>query len=171
MMMAQQSKLDLLEGYRYDNVDGRYEVYIKWLDNSTLHIYHTVNGFGGPNYCGKAFIGGNASSSSYYYVFPSTPMSTLELGKTYKLTLTVIEVTTNTATAENDGTIILGIGKLNNYSIRGEIKNSDLKVGSKFEATNTYVNSYDCITGAAFDFSNPALKWDFKCKVDFEEVK
>lgn len=170
MMMVQQSKPDLLEGYRYDNVDGRYNVYIEWLNNNTIHIHHTRDSFSGPNYCGKAFIGSNASSSSYLYTFPSTPMSTLELGKTYKLTLTVVEVTMNTATTENDGNMVLAIGRQEHLGTKAVVKYSDIKVGAKFEAINTYTNGYSCIAGAAFDFSKPSILWDFKCKVDFEEV-
>jgi hypothetical protein len=98
-------------------------------------------------------------------------MSTLELGKTYKLTLTVIEVTTNTATTENNGVMLFAIGRQGHYGTRAQIPYTDIKVGAKFEAINTYRNTYNCIAGAAFNFSNPALKWDFKCKVEFEEVK
>ena len=170
MMMQQHSKPDLLEGYRYDNVDGRYAVAIDWLDNNTIHIYHRSSGFQGPNYCGKAFIGGNASSTSYLYVFPSTPMSTLEYGKTYKLTLTVIEVTINTATVENDGNMVFAIGMNEHLGTKAVVKYSDIKVGAKFEAINTHKNGYYCIAGAAINFSSPSILWDFKCKVKFEEV-
>ncbi len=170
MMMLQQSKPDLLEGYRYNNISGIYQVYIEWLDNNTLHIYHKTNSFSGPVNTGKAFIGGNSSSSNYIYVFPSTPINTLKLGKTYKLTLTVIEVTQNTATTENDGNMLLAIGKQGYYGTRGEIKYSDIKVGAKIEAINKHKSTLDYIAGAAFNFNSPTVKWDFKCKVEFEEV-
>ena len=172
LMMAQQSgKPDLLEGYRFDNTGGSYSVFIDWLDNNTIHIYHRNSSFSGPSGCGKGFIGCNSSSSSYVYCFPSTPMNTLEYGKTYKLTLTVIEVTTNTATTEDNGVMLFAIGRQNYYGTRAEVPYTDIKVGAKFEATNKHSNSYSCIAGAAFNFTKPGLKWDFKCKVEFEEVK
>ena len=62
------------------------------------------------------------------------------------------------------------MGRQNHYGTIGELKHSDIKVGAKIEATNTYKSSYSCISGAALGFDSPALKWDFKCKVEFEEV-
>ena len=166
MMMLQQSKPDLLEGYRFNNPNNAYRIGITWLDNNTIQISKTVNTFGGSSSAGKAFIGSNKSSSSYAYCFSNTAMKTLELGKT----LTVIEVAQNTATAENDGTLTLVIGRQSYYGTIGKIKYSDIKVGAKIEAFNTYSNNYNCISDAVLGFDTPTIMWDFKIKVDFEEV-
>lgn len=174
MMMLQQSKVDLLEGYRYDNPYSKYWNTITWLDNNTIHLTHTRSGaagFGGSPQCGKAFIGCATASSSYLYCFSSTPMATLEYGKTYKLTLTVIEMAENTATVEDDCTLLLVLGYNQYHRTTSEINFSDIKVGTKIEVSCQHINSSKCISTAVFNFNNPYVKWDIKFKVDFEEVE
>ena len=84
MMMLQLSKPDLLEGYRSNNMGGVYSVYIKWLDNSIVQMYHTAWGFQGPSTVAKGFINTTVSSTGYGAVLGTTPMNTVELGKTLR---------------------------------------------------------------------------------------
>ena len=169
MMMLQLSKPDLLEGYRSNNTGGAYNIYIKWLDNSIVQMYYTAWSFKGPSTAAKGFINSWQSSTSYGTVLGTTPMNTVELGKTYKLTLTVTEVLQNTATTDNDGTFTVAFGRPSYVATKAQ-KISEIKVGTKFETTLKYENAWACISGAAIEVNNPNLQWNFKFKVTLEEV-
>ena len=174
MMMLQQSKLDLLEGYRINNPSG-YRVTADWLDNNTVELTHTSSGFMGPNQAAINFIGATRSQSTdYSSVLGNTPLNTLEQGKTYKLTLTVTDIIKNTATAENDGVLTVVFGRGGGFTDRyraiAEINFSELTVGDKLELIKKYESSYYCIAGAAFRVTTSALLWDIKFKVELEEV-
>ena len=169
MMLQQQSKPDLLEGYRTDSAWDSYYTYTKWLTDDIVQMYHTRSGFAGPDKIAKGFINCRESSTSWGAVLGTTPMSTLELWKSYKLTLTVTEVLQNTATADNDGIFLVVLGR-SGYGTTQQKNFSEITVGTKFEVTTSYANNWACINGAAIEVTNASLLWDFKFKVEFEEV-
>ena len=174
-MMLQQSKPDLLEGYRVNN-NSTYKVSANWIDNNTVELKHTGSGFMGPNVVAVNFIGTtNTQSTGYSGAIEKTPaMNTLELGKNYCLTLTVTEIVKNTATTENDGVLTLAFGRGGGsgtaYSATTSVNFSELTVGSKLEVVKSYAYSNYATTGAAFQVTNAGLQWDIKFKVELEEV-
>lgn len=171
LMMLQQSKPDLLEGYRIDSADGRYRIMINWLSKDEVQINHYRDTFMGSSMGAKNFVGTQAlASSSLSAIVPSaTAMTNLELGKTYRLTITVTEVLQNDATAENDGQMWFGI--MGKGSSPTERKNfSEMVVGTKFVVEKVYSKANDYICGAAMQANTPTIMWNFKFKVEFEEV-
>lgn len=174
LMMLQQSKPDLLEGCRIDNLSG-YKVHAIWLDNNTVELKHTSAGFMGPNTAALNFIGtSRKQSTGVGSAMDTVALPTVELGQTYKLTLTVIDIIKNTATAENDGELSIAMGRggggTTSFIVSVNAKFSELQIGNKFELVKAYNSTVYPIAGAAFGFSNPNLLWNIKFKVDFEEV-
>ena len=168
-------KIDYLEGRRISQAPGAstYRLGVQWLTDDLVRIYHTQSGFMGPNKAGKLFINDvNAHSSSLGVAMSNikTPLPYIETGKTYRLTMELIEVTKNTATVDNDGVFTVGFGKGSNYSSKS-LNLSEMVVGAKFEISRIYVNSNSYPGGAGFEPTNPDLLWDFTFKVKVEEVK
>lgn len=176
MMMAQQSKVDLLEGYRLNiaAANGNYKLGIEWPTNDTVRFFHTSVGFTGPNRAAILFIGEKNSystSAEAAMIRKEYAMKTLEYDKQYKLTLTVLEVAKNTATTDNDGTFRVALGGSGaNAASSTTINLSELVVGKQIEVVRLHRTS-NPITGACFEASNSALLWDVNFKVEFEEVK
>ena len=175
-MMAAQ-KVDLLEGYRLNHNSG-YRVNVSWKDNNTLRAWHTTSGFMGPNYAAVCFIGNKTNASTGYgaaLLGVGSALTTLEYGKKYKLTLTVLEITKNTATTDNDGNLKVALGRgggsTTSYATYTTIKFSELEVGTKIEVIKAHSNTTYPITSACIEVSNSALLWDITFKVEFEEVK
>lgn len=176
MMMQQLSqKVDLLAGYRIDNRSG-YKIHIVWLDEHTIEFTHTSKGFMGPSNAAANFIGAtkNASTVISSALLKTPPMATLEVGKEYKLTLTVTEIVNNTATSENDGILLLGFGvggggTADFYSAT-EVNFSEIKVGQQMELIKRYLSARFPITSAGIYVNNPDLIWNIKFNVKLEEV-
>ena len=175
-MMLQQSKPDLLEGYRVDNTSTRYKFSIAWIDENTIELKHTGAGFLGPVQVAKNFIGSSAmASTGWSGALENSPaMNTLELGKLYCLTLTVTEVLQNTATVEDDGNITLAFGRGGggsaDYASTTSIKFSELEVGTQLEVIKSYKTHNYATTGACLLVTNPNLLWNIKFKVELKEV-
>lgn len=168
-------KVDYLEGFRLDCTPGSstYRLGVKWLLDDTVRIYHTTAGFMGPNKAARIIFAQTASQSTSLGVVMSsikTPLPYIEMGKTYQLTMELVEVGKNTATVDNDGTFTVGFGKGSNYSSKS-LNLSEMVVGSKFEISRIYVNSNSYPGGAGFEITNSDLLWDFTFKVKVEEVK
>lgn len=175
LMMAAQ-KVDLLEGYRVNKTatNNGYKLGVEWPTNDTVRFYHTSSGFMGPNRAAITFIGEKASystSAEAAMLKKEYALKTLEYGKQYKLTLTVLDVTKNTATTDNDGTFRVALGGSGaNASSSTSINLSELVVGKQIEVVRLHSTSTP-INCACFEASNSALLWDIKFKVKFEEVK
>lgn len=177
MMLEQLIKnaIDYLEGKRVSMVasNQNYRLGVEWLSDDTVRLYHITSGFMGPQQAGKIIFGDKSTHSSGLGIAMNsgitTPLLYTEIGKTYKLTMEIIEVNRNTATADNDGKFYIGFGKGGSYTSKN-YQISDMVVGTKFEITRTYSNSNNYIGGAGFESQNPNLLWDFTFKVKVEEV-
>lgn len=164
LMMLQQSKPDLLEGYRLSH--RAYKIESVWQDSNTLTLKHTSAGFMGPNTAAIAYIGDKpVSSTGTAAVFSGlkTVLSTLDSSKKYRLTLTVLNVNSNTAVDETSGSLWFSLGIFNNYVIT-EIKTCNIVKGTQIilESNN--------IAGAVVSADNPNLLWSFDFDVRIEEV-
>lgn len=168
-------KVDYLEGKRVSMAAGgsSYRLGVQWLSDDTVRLYHITSGFMGPQQAGKIIFGDKSAHSSGLGIAMNTGITTpllyTEIGKTYKLTMEIIEVNRNTATADNDGKFYIGFGKGGAYTSQN-FQISNMVVGTKFEITRTYSNSSTYIGGAGFEPQNPNLIWDFTFKVKVEEV-
>lgn len=176
MMMQQLSqKLDLLDGYRIDN-QSIYKVNIVWLDEHTIEFTHASKGFLGVNSAAANFIGATRgwAQGPDGALIKTPPMATLEVGKEYKLTLTVTEIVNNTATTENDGVMALyfgaGGGATADYFSAARINFSEIQVGQQIEVIKLYLSERLPITSAAIGVNNPDLIWNIKFNVKLEEV-
>lgn len=168
-------KVDYLEGKRVSMVatNQSYRLGVEWLSDDTVRLYHINSGFMGPQQAGKIIFGDKSTHSSGLGIAMksgiTTPLLYTEIGKTYKLTMEIIEVNRNTATADNDGKFYVGFGNGSDYSSQN-FQISNMVVGTKFEITKTYINSSTYVGGAGFEPQNPNLLWDFIFKVKVEEV-
>ena len=167
-MMMLSLKKDLLDGYRH-SWKSAHTVTTNWLADDVLQIYHTWHTFSGPESMGMSIFGSEQKASTAIgLAISKTPMETLDVSKTYRLTLTVIEVAQNTATAENDGVFSLTFGPYSS-STKASVNLSEIVVGTKLELTRN-ANTLSYIGGAAIGATGPSLQWDFKFKVEFVEV-
>lgn len=168
-------KVDYLEGKRVSMAatNQGYRLGVEWLSDDTVRLSHLTSGFMGPQRVGKIIFGDSSAHSTSLSVAMSagitTPLLYTEIGKTYKLTMEIIEVNRNTATADNDGKFYIGFGNGDAYSSQN-FQISNMIVGTKFEITRTYSSSSTYIGGAGFESNNPNLLWDFIFKVKIEEV-
>ena len=168
-------KIDYLEGKRVSMsaTNQSYRLGVEWLSDELVRIYHLTAGFMGPQQAGKIIFGDSSAHSSGLGIAMksgiTTPLLYTEIGKTYKLTMEIIEVNRNTATADNDSRFRVGFGNGTNMSTQ-DFQISNMIVGTKFEITRTYSNSSTYIGGAGFEPNNPNLLWDFTFKVKVEEV-
>ena len=169
-------KIDYLEGKRVSMsaTNSSYRLGVEWLSDDTVRLYHLTSGFMGPQQAGKIIFGDSSAHSSSLGVAMSsgikTPLPHIKIGKTYQLTMELVEVAKNTATIDNDGKFTVGFGKGSNYSTKAS-NLSEMVVGTKFEISRIYVNSNNYPGGAGFEPTNPNLLWDFTFKVKVEEVK
>lgn len=170
------NKVDYLEGKRVSmaSTNSSYRLGVQWLTDELVRIYHLTGGFMGPQKAGKIIFGDSSAHSSSLGVAMSsgikTPLPYIKIGKTYQLTMELIEVTKNTATVDNNGNFTIGFGKGSNYSTKA-FNLSEMVVGTKFEISRIYVNDNSYPGGAGFEPTNPDLLWDFTFKVDVKEVK
>lgn len=168
-------KVDYLEGKRVSMsaVNQSYRLGVEWLTDELVRIYHITGGFMGPQQAGKIIFGDSSAHSSSLGVAMSsgvkTPLPHIKIGKTYQLTMELVEVAKNTATIDNDGKFTVGFGKGSNYSTKA-FKLSEMVMGAKFEISRIYVNSNNYPGGAGFEPTNPDLLWDFTFKVNVKEV-
>lgn len=165
LMMAQQ-EIDWLEGYRVNASYYSYGYTVSWLNKKTVRIKQA--GFmSGAQTAGASFIGIANATTQMIYVLPNYNMANLKQGATYKLTLTVKEVLNNAATAENDTTFQMAMGKHMNWGFASaSMKLSEIVVGTKLEVTKKYNGD---IGGAAVHISKP-IAFDFVFNVEFKEV-
>lgn len=169
-------KIDYLEGKRLSMsaTNQSYRLGVEWLSNDTVRLYHLTAGFMGPQQAGKIIFGDSSAHSSGLGIAMTsgikTPLPYIKIGKTYQLTMELVEVVKNTATVDNDGKFYIGFGKGSNYTSKS-LNLSEMVVGAKFEISRIYVNSNNYPGGAGFEPQNPALLWDFIFKVKVEEVK
>ncbi len=177
MMMLQQKK-DYLEGCRYSVTPANYtyRLGVQWVADDIVRIYHTQYGFMGPSVAARTIFSASSptQSTSLKVVMGEikAPLPYVELNKKYKLTMELIKVDKNTATATNDGTFNIGFGRgSSNYSSMG-MKISEMVEGVVFEMKRGPVSDANYLVGgAAFEAENADLLWDFTFKVKVEEVK
>jgi len=169
MMMQQlaETAFDYLDGYRLSYRSG-YKIESVWQDNNTLTLKHTSAGFMGPSTAYSRFIGTvTGQSTSVNAAMATTPLSTVDTSKCYRLTLTVLNVNSNSATDESSGNLSIALGKTNGYA-RTNIPLYDIVVGSKI-IVETVDPTYTICCGI-FGSDNPDTTWNFDFDVKFEEV-
>lgn len=169
MMMQQllKSAVDYLEGCRISFSSG-YKIESVWQDNNTLTLKHTSAGFMGPNAAYSRFIGSSTGqSTSVNAVMATTPLSTVDTSKCYRLTLTVLSVNSNSATDETSGNLSIAIGKQNAYA-RTDTPLCDIAVGTKIVVETSDPTQTICC--GIFGSNNPDTTWSFDFNVKFEEV-
>lgn len=174
MMMLQliSSGIDYLEGFRNNQLSGSYNLYAEWLNDNTVNLRHTQTGYQGPIGARKPFItsvenhSGSTSSSS---IMNGTIIPTLENGKTYRFTATIIRINKFSADASASGGFYIGCGHNGKYV--GWFDNypfADIKVGTEFVMEFTIT---DATKVSTFYFgSNGAYVWDYDVRIKLEEV-
>ncbi len=170
MMMQMLSQADnnllyLLEDYK-QSWNSAYSTNSMWNGN-TVTLKHLNDSFWGPNYAYAIFIGATREASTgAAYILKDSHLPTLDLSKRYRLTLTVLNVKTNTATDESAGDLSIVFGSEYNYR-RVNIPLCDIAVGTQFILEPP---SAGVINSAIYGSNVPSTKWDFDFDVKLEEV-
>lgn len=170
MMMLQLIKnaVDYLEGYRlsYRSV---YKIESVWQDNNTLTLKHTSAGFMGPTSAYQCFFGASTGhgQSVFAVLAGKTPLTTVDINKCYRLTLTVLRVNSNSATDESSGNLIISIGKQTGY-VTVDTPLCNIAVGTKI-VVETPEPSYTICAGV-FGSNNANTIWNFDFDIKLEEV-
>lgn len=169
MMMQQlvETAFDYLDGYRLSYRSG-YKIESVWQDNNMLTLKHTSAGFMGPSAAYSRFIGATTGqSTSVNAAMATTPLPTVDTSKCYRLTLTVLNVNSNSATDESSGNLSIALGKQNGYA-RTDTPLCDIAVGTKIVVETSDLTQTICC--GIFGSDNQNTIWNFDFNVEFEEV-
>ena len=174
MMMQQlaETGVDYFEGFRNNQLSGSYSLYAEWIDENTVNLRHPTYTYMGASSGRKPFIssienhsgGGNAGGIMNGEIIP-----TLENGKTYRFTATIIRINEFSADASASGGFYIGCGHNGTYA--GWIDKypfADIKVGTEFVMEFTITDTKKVST---FYFgSNGAYIYDYDVSIKMEEV-
>lgn len=169
MMMQMLSQADnnllyLIEDYK-QSWNSSYIIDSLWNGN-IVTLKHTRRAdFMGSSSAYMTFIGTRkVAGSDSLRGLPSLP--TLDSSKCYRLTLTVINITTNTATDETSGVFRISTNVGNQHYL-SSVNLCDIAVGTQIVLETQKAGA---ISGAAFGSNVPSTKWSFDFDVKLEEV-
>ena len=172
MMMLQQTQADnnllyLIEDYKQSWNSG-YTIDSLWNGN-TVTLKHTRRSdFMGPSAAAMNFIGSSrqqsTGSAGVYSALTALPV--LDSSKRYRLILTVVNVTKNTAVDEASGSMWFFFGTTNKITY-SKISICDIKVGTQIIVENETAGA---IKGAVISSDAPGIQWGFEFSVKVEEV-
>ena len=172
MMMLQQTQADnnllyLIEDYKQSWMSN-YSIGSAWNGN-TVTLKHLNTSFWGPSSAAMCYIGdsqkASTGSASVYEGLKSLPV--LDSSKRYRLVLTVINVTKNTAVDETSGSMWFSFGTVRGVTYTS-INICDIKVGIQIVVENENVGA---IKGAVVSATVPNTQWEFEFDVRIEEVE
>ena len=172
MMMQQLTQADnnllyLLEDYKQSWNSG-YIIDSLWNGN-TVNLKHTRRSdfMGSPsgamNFIGSKQVQASGSNAVYTGL---TALPVLDASKRYRLILTVVNVTKNTAVDETSGSMWFSFGTTNGITYN-KISICDIKVGTQIIVENETASA---IKGAVVSADAPGTQWDFDFDVRVEEV-
>lgn len=169
MMMLQLAQADsnllyLIEDYKL-SWNSIYAIDSIWSGN-TVTLRHTRSGsFAGAGSAYMSFIGtSKVAGQDTLRKLPSLP--TLDSSKCYRLTLTVLNITTNTATDETSGVFRISTNVGDQHYV-SSVNLCDIAVGTQIVLETSKAGA---ISGAAFGSNVPSTKWSFDFDVKLEEV-
>ena len=171
MMMQMLSQADsnllyLLEDYK-QSWESSYKINSVWQDNNTLTLKHTATHFMGASAAYATFIADSQrANTGASYILGASHLPTLDLSKLYRLTLTVTNVSANTATNESAGNLSIIFGSSENYK-RVNIPLCDVTVGTQFILEPP---SAGAINSAIFGSNVANTIWNFDFDIKLEEV-
>lgn len=172
MMMLQQTQADnnllyLLEDYK-QSWNSVYAIDSLWNGNVVTLKHTRRTDFYGPSSAAMNFIGDSQKAStgadSVYLGLKVLPV--LDSSKRYRLILTVVNVTKNTAVDEASGSMWFTFGTVNNITY-SKISICDIKVGTQIIVENETAGA---IKGAVIVSNAPSTQWNFDFDVKVEEV-
>ena len=174
MMMQQLIKnaVDYLEGFRNNQLSGSYNLYAEWLDDHIVNLRHSKADYQGPTGARKPFItstenhSGSTTSSG---IMNGAIIPTLENGKTYRFTATIVRINEFSAGTSASGGFYIGCGHGTNYAgWHDNYPFENIKVGTEFVMEFTITDTKKVST---FYFgSNGAYVWDYDVRIKLEEV-
>lgn len=173
MMMQQPTQIDsnllyLLEDYKQSWNSG-YTIDSLWNGNIVTLKHTRRKDFLGPSSAAMNFIGskqGASIASAYVYEgLPALPV--LDSSKRYRLVLTVVKVTKNTAVDASSGVLEFTLGTTDKITYTG-INICDVSLGTTIVVEN---ESAGAIKGAVITATVPSTQWDFDFDVRIEEIK
>lgn len=172
MMMQMLSQTDsnllyLLEDYK-QSWNSSYTIDSLWNGNIVTLKHTRRTDFFGPSSAAMNFIGSkqvqSTGSSAVYSGMTALPV--LDASKRYRLILTVVNVTKNTAVDETSGSMWFSLGTTNQITYT-QISISNIKVGTQIIVENETAGA---IKGAVVSASTPSTQWSFDFDVRIEEV-
>lgn len=169
MMMQQRTQannnlLYLLEDYK-QSWRSVYGIESIWQGNNTVTLEHASEGFAGPNQAYMSFIGINQiAGTDSLRELPALPL--LDSSKCYRLTLTVLNINTNTATDKNSGLFHISTNASGQHYI-SSINLCDITIGTQIVLETQKAGA---ISGAVCGSSVPSTKWSFNFNVKIEEI-
>lgn len=172
MMMQMSTQADnnllyLFEDYK-QSWNSAYTIDSLWNGN-IVTLKHTRSlGFAGPNQAGIAYIGAkqfaSTGSAVIYEGLPALPV--LDSNKRYRLILTCVQVTKNTAVDSTSGSLWFSFGTTQKITYTS-VNICDIVLGTTIVVEN---ESAGAIKGAVVTATVPNTQWNFDFDVKIEEV-
>lgn len=167
LTQADSNLLYLLEDYKQSWNSG-YTIDSLWNGNIVTLKHTRRTDFSGPSSAAMNFIGAkqvsSSGSASVYYGLPALPV--LDSSKRYRLVLTVVKVTKNTAVDASSGVLWFSLGTTDKITYTN-INICDISLGTTIAVEN---ESAGAIKGAVISATIPSTQWDFDFDVRIEEV-